>query len=423
MAEIKGFKGLRYTKKAGDMASLVCPPYDVISEDERKEYLRCNEYNIIRLELPREGEDPYETAGETLNEWLSEGILAKDDKDSLYIYEEEFEDNGRTMSFKGIIALVKLEEFSKGIILPHEETLPKAKADRFNLMMSTGCNFSQIYSLYIDEKNTTQEYIEKISSGAPEVCITDDSGVTHRLWRTSDESIISAVSADFAERRLYIADGHHRYETAINYRNAMRELGKSQPGGSADYVMMTLVDLNSPGLVVYPTHRVVHDVEGFSAQAVREKSAEYFDIASDLPKEKALKLLQEAYNSSDKAFVFYTSGRFDLFKLKDFEKVCRHSTICREVMELDVSILHRLVLESAMGIDAARIADQTNVIYTRDIDEAISLTDKGADCAFIMNPTRISQIKDVANVGQKMPQKSTYFYPKLITGLVMNKII
>lgn len=115
--------------------------------------------------------------------------------------------------------------------MPHEETLPKAKADRFNLMMSTGCNFSQIYSLYIDEKNTTQEYIEKISSGAPEVCITDDSGVTHRLWRTSDESIISAVSADFAERRLYIADGHHRYETAINYRNAMRELGKSQPGG------------------------------------------------------------------------------------------------------------------------------------------------------------------------------------------------
>ena len=156
MAEIKGFKGLRYTKKAGDMASLVCPPYDVISEDERKEYLRCNEYNIIRLELPREGEDPYETAGETLNEWLSEGILAKDDKDSLYIYEEEFEDNGRTMSFKGIIALVKLEEFSKGIILPHEETLPKAKADRFNLMMSTGCNFSQIFSLYIDEKNTSQ---------------------------------------------------------------------------------------------------------------------------------------------------------------------------------------------------------------------------------------------------------------------------
>lgn len=423
MAELKGFKGLRYTKRAGDTASLVCPPYDVISEEERREYLRRNEYNIIRLELPREGEDPYETAGCTLRQWLHDGILAQDDADSLYIYEEEFEEKGRIMSFKGIIALVKLEEFSKGIILPHEETLPKAKADRFNLMTATGCNFSQIYSLYMDEKGTTEDYIEKISSGTPEVCITDGSGVTHRLWRTADEGIISAVISDFAGRRLYIADGHHRYETAINYRNAMREAGKSKPGGGADYVMMTLVDLNSPGLVVYPTHRVVHDVAGFSAQTVREKSAKYFDISRMPDKASAFEELGSAYAEGKKAFVFYSGGGFDLFTLKDFESVCReYGSISREVMELDVSILHRLVLEGVMGIDAARIADQTNVVYTRDADEAVSLADKG-DCAFIMNPTRISQIKDVANAGQKMPQKSTYFYPKLITGLVMNKII
>lgn len=424
MAEIKSFRGMRYTKKAGDMSSLVCPPYDVISEEERREYLRCNEYNIIRLELPKEGEDPYETAGETLNEWLCDGILATDDKERLYVYEEEFEDKGCRLSFKGIITLVKLEEFSKGIILPHEETLPKAKADRFNLMMATGCNFSQIYSLYIDEKNTTQSYIEKISSGVPEVCITDASGVIHRLWSTADKDIISAVMSDFSERRLYIADGHHRYETAINYRNTLRELGKSKQGDNADYVMMTLVDLNSPGLVVYPTHRVIHDADNFSARDIREKSAEYFNIESDLPKQKALSLLDKAYSNGKKAFIFYSGGRFDLFTLKDFDRACNENKdICREVMQLDVSVLHRLVLENVMKIDAARIADQTNIIYTRDIDEAVALADKGADCAFIMNPTRISQIRDVANIGKKMPQKSTYFYPKLITGLVMNKIV
>ncbi len=424
MAEIKGFRGLRYAKKAGDIETLVCPPYDIISEEERKEFIKSNEYNIIRLELPRDGEDPYKRASDTLAKWLQDGILTQDSEDSIYVYEEEFADGGRTMSFKGIICLVKLEEFSKGIILPHEETLSKAKADRFNLMMATGCNFSQIYSLYNDENSLTGGYIQQISAMEPEVCVKSEDGIIHRLWRTSDKEIISGICGTFRDRKLYIADGHHRYETAINYRNKLREMGTAVSGDNADYVMMTLVDLNSPGLVVYPTHRVVYGIDGFNAEDVISACAEYFDISENLSKEQAFASLHNSYENGKKSFVLYAGKRFTFLTLKNFEALCGlYSGVCRELMQLDVSVLHRLILERIMGIDAQKLRDQTNLTYTRDADEAIRLADTQANCAFIINPTRISEIRDVALAGEKMPQKSTYFYPKLITGLVMNKIL
>lgn len=423
MAEIKGFRALRYTPAAGGISSLICPPYDVISEDERRHFIDENEHNIIRLELPRGGDDPYAEAGNILDKWIKDGILAQDDADSIYVYEEEFEEKGVKMSFKGIICLVKLEEFSKGIILPHEETLSKAKADRFNLMKATGCNFSQIYSLYTDGGGVTGGFIDGISCGEPLVTAKDASGVTHRLWRTSDPGVISAVSASFDGRKLYIADGHHRYETAINYRNYLREQGLAKPGDLADYVMMTLVDLDSPGLVVYPTHRVVHGIENFDAELIKTRCKKYFDIM-EYPREEALAHLAKAGAAGSKAFVLYTGGRYSLLTLKDPDALCReYSDVCRELMLLDVSVLHRLILEQIMGIDSEKLKNQTNLTYTRDIDEAVGLADGGADCAFILNPTKVTEIKTVALAGEKMPQKSTYFYPKLITGLVMNKII
>ena len=229
MAEIKPFKALRFTEKAGAADELVCPPYDIISEEERQAYLRRNPHNVIRLELPRperEGEDPYAAAGSVLDEWLREGFLAEDDAPALYIYEEAFTAGGRDYAVRGFICRVKLEEFSKGVVLPHEETLSKAKADSFNLMNATGCNFSQIYSLYMDETGETRRAVEALSAGAPEKSFTDAEGVTHRLWVAADGPAVQAVCAQFASRKLYIADGHHRYETddAGGY-------GKSRPGG------------------------------------------------------------------------------------------------------------------------------------------------------------------------------------------------
>ena len=228
MATIKAFKGMRYnTGKAGKLSELCCPPYDIISERERLSFIAANEYNVIRLELPKDGENVYQTAGEVLNSWRDKGVLVHEDKPAIYIYEEEFNAYNKRRSIKGIIARVKIEEFSKGVILPHEFTLSKAKTDRFNLMKATNCNFSQIYALYMDEEHTTLSTIDALSKGDPVCKFTDGDRITHKLWIVTDEDVISKLVSDFTDRRLYIADGHHRYETALNYRDYCRENGIS----------------------------------------------------------------------------------------------------------------------------------------------------------------------------------------------------
>ncbi len=424
MAEIKGFKGLRFTEKAGQIDTLCCPPYDIISEAQRQEYLKENPYNVIRLELPREGENPYEQAGATLHEWLQDGIVAPDDRDTLYIYEELFEVRGERKSVKGFVCRVKIEEFSKNVVLPHEETLSKAKTDRFNLMQATSCNFSQIYSLYIDEKRDTAARLETLSKGAPDVCFTDEGGVTHRLWAVTDPKEISAICGSMADRKLYIADGHHRYETALNYRNHCREQGLSKAGDGTDYVMMMLVDMNHEGLIVFPTHRLVRDLPSFDAAAAMKACEPYFELTEKDNVKNAEEELEALYRAGKKAFGFYTGGgTWTQMVLRDMAPVRALMKGKSEALQaLDVSVLHTLVLEKLFGIDKENMANQVNLTYTRVFKEAVDGVDEGSfQCAFILNPTRVSEILDVAAAGEKMPQKSTYFYPKLITGLVMNR--
>lgn len=422
MAEIKGFKAMRFTQKAGEISELCCPPYDIISDQQRKEYLAVNEHNIIRLELPREGEDPYHQAAMTLNEWLDNGILACDQRDGIYIYEERFFIDGKEKSFKGFVCRVKIEEFEKGVVLPHEWTLSKAKADRFNLMKSTLCNFSQIYSLYKDDENSTAPLLEKLSKGAPDSSFTDKDNITHNLWIIDDDNAIATLSRQFADRKLYIADGHHRYETALNFRNYLREKGICKVGDECDYVMMMLVDLDHPGLVVFPTHRIVRGLENFDRSTLISGCEEFFDIAKCSSRQDAEKSLSQAYQNGKKAVALY-DGTWSLFTLKSTDVLAKLLPDCSDALrQLDVTVLHTLILERTLGIDKENMANQINLTYTRDIDEAISAVDsKAANCSFIMNPTRVSEISAVATAGEKMPQKSTYFYPKLITGLVMNK--
>lgn len=423
MAEIKGFPALRFTEKAGSIRELTCPPYDIISEEQRKAYLMQNSHNVIRLELPREGADPYEEAGKTLRSWMDEGLLATDSEDGIYIYEEEFTVKGQTYRLKGFICRVKLEPFSKGVVLPHEETLSKAKADRFNLMQATGCNFSQIYSLYMDEEAKTSSLLAKLSAGRPDVEFTDGEGIVQRLWIVTDPAALETLSRQFAERKLYIADGHHRYETALNYRNDRKE--KGLPLGDSDSVMMMLVDMENDGLVVFPTHRIVRGLEGFSPEDVLEKCGDYFDIEKKTDPSCMEQELEALYHEGKKAFGFYFGEGWYLLTLKELSVMDRLlPDACAALRTLDVSVLHTLILERLMGIDKENMANQKNLTYTRDIPEALSAVDSGtADCSFILNPTRVSEIRDVAAAGGKMPQKSTYFYPKLITGLVMNKIL
>ncbi len=423
MANVKPFKALRFnTEKAGKIEELVCPPYDIISDKQRQEYLRVNDNNIIRLELPK-GENPYKDAAETLRIWLDSEILKRDEKEAVYIYEEEFTAYGQHKKFKGCIVRVELTEFSKGIVLPHEETLSKAKQDRFNLMQATNCNFSQIYSLYMDSEHKILNRLDKLSQCSPEIEFTDDDSVIHRLWTVTDKDEICAICSDFSDKKLYIADGHHRYETALNYRNYCRE--NNIRNGGEDYVMMMLVDMEHEGLVVFPTHRLVRDLKNFDPEKAMKSCKEFFEVSEQNDISDIESQLHTLYEKGEKAFAFYSGeDKWNLLVLKNAgilkELLPNKSKASRE---LDVTILHTLVLEKLFGIDAKNMADQVNLTYTKYFDEAISSVRSGkSQCAFILNPTRITQIRDVASAGEKMPQKSTYFYPKLITGLVMNDL-
>ncbi|MBQ8572698.1 MAG: DUF1015 domain-containing protein [Ruminococcus sp.] len=425
MADIMAFKGVRFDcDKAGAIDKLCCPPYDIISEAERLAFIEENEHNIIRLELPK-GENPYSDAASILKDWEDKGILIREDAPAIYIYEEEFTSYGKSGAVKGIIVRLKVEEFEKGVVLPHEFTLSKAKEDRLNLMKATNCNFSQIYGLYMDEKHTSLNTIDEVSKGAPDIELTDKGGVTHRLWIIKDEKIISKLVADFKERKIYIADGHHRYETALNYRNYCRENGISKEGDAQDYQMIYLVDMEHPGLVVFPTHRLVRDLAEFDSDEVLCKCSKYFDIEAFTSTDNMEAELEDEDKLGKKAFGFYVGeGEWYKLTLKDIsvmgELLPELSKVSRT---LDVTILHTLILEKIFGIDKANMAAQINLTYTKFFEEAISFVDSGkAQCSFVLNPTKVKEIRDVASEGEKMPQKSTYFYPKMITGLVMNKL-
>ncbi len=435
MAEIRPFRALRFTPKAGKAEEVTCPPYDIIGEEQRKGFLMQNPHNIIRLELPRDGADPYKQAGKVLKGWLDNGILRQDDTPAVYVYEIRFTlerdgDNLGTQdesrSIMGLISLVKLEEFENGVVLPHEETLSKAKTDRFNLMQATNCNFSCIYSLYMDEdgKGEMPDIPAVISNIQPISEMTDENLLEHRLWAITDPEIISGIQRNMADTRLYIADGHHRYETALNHRNALRSQGTPQ-GAASDYVMMMMVEMNHPGLVVFPTHRLVRGLDNFDAAALIKASAPYFDVTQNIEIAALNETLEKAYMGGRHAFGFYTGGDFfTLMTLRDpstMDKLL--PSLSPTSRSLDVTILHTLVLERLMGIDRENMANQRNLTYTRSLCDVLGGVDKGDfQCGFILNPTRVSEIRDVASAGEKMPQKSTYFYPKLITGLTMNKL-
>ncbi len=417
MAEIKPFRALRFTEKAGDISTLCCPPYDIISEQERIAFKEKNKNNIIGLELPGKQPEDYAAAARLQNDWLENGILAQDEKDTIYIYEEEFDALGNHYSFRGIVCRVKLHPFSDGVVLPHEETLNGAKEDRFRLMTACGSNFSQIYSLYHDDGGVTAKSVAENSAGAAEIEFTDGEGVTHRLWRVTDPSATAAICEQFLERKLYIADGHHRYETALRYRDSVGGAGAS------DFVMMFLINMDNDGLVVFPTHRIVSGLEGFNTAEIIEGCREDFEVTA-VARDEISALLDEAYEKNLHAYGFYDGKAAYLLTLKDnsvMEKVLPDASAA--LRELDVSVLHSLLLERILKIDKENMANQKNLTYTRSTEEAFAAAEGEADACFILNPTRVSEIAAVSRAGEKMPQKSTYFYPKLITGLVMNKIL
>ncbi len=425
MADIQPFRALRYDlTKAGKIEDLTSPPYDVVSEAQRQDYLQRNPHNIIRLELPK-GQEPYQEARKALEAWLESGVLKMDMDPGLYVYEMEFlsqVDRGEVKKLRGLIARVRLEEFSAGVVLPHEETLSKAKEDRFQLMGATHCNFSQIYCLYQDEAQSTRQRLDNLASGCAPRYDFSDGLVTHRLWVVNDPEAIAAIQEDFAARKLYIADGHHRYETALNFQRHLREAGAFCPG--ADYVMMFLAAMDDPGLVVFPTHRLVRGLAQFDGEALLRACETAFAVEALEGPAAAQAALDAAYQEGRHAFAYFDGTRRALLTLRPGEDL---SSLLPEKSPayrgLDVTILHTLVLERLLGIDKENMANQVNLTYTRSAQEAEDSVAQGeSQCCFLLNPTRVEEIGAVAQAGEKMPQKSTYFYPKLLTGLVMNNL-
>ena len=426
MAEIRPLRALRYNlEKAGPIENLTCPPYDIISPDQRRELLSRSGYNLIRLELPQEGKNPYQEAAHTLNLWRSEGVLQLDLEEGMYLYEEEFlsqVDQGQSRKVLGLVCRVRLEDFANGVILPHEETLSKAKEDRFRLLSATRCNFSSIYSLYHDEGGVTRQRLLNLKETCPPRYEFSDGLVTHRLWVINDPVAIQALEEDFAGRKLYIADGHHRYETGLRYRDTLEEQGTYLPGAS--YTLMTLTDMADPGLTVFPTHRLVRGVEGFEESALLAACQEDFILEPQQNRADSEKALENLYQEGKHAFALYSGRGWTVLTLKDpavMEALLPGTSPAYRT--LDVSILHSLVLERLLGIDKENMASQKNLTYTRSAEEAQRSVDQGeSQCCFLLNPTRVEEIGQVAQNGEKMPQKSTYFYPKLITGLVVNSL-
>ena len=393
MATVKPFKAYRFAGKAGDISTLCCPPYDIIPQDKQRYYLNINRRNIIRLELPTcvpglAAAEPYEEAARLLNEWIGNNYLKRDEKPSLYIYRLRFTFGGETKNLTGFIAGVGLVPFDKGEILPHEFTLSKAKEDRRKLMTATKASISPIYSLFSDTNGVVTKLLAEMSAGAPDMTFTDSESVTHSVWILNDEDMVTKICGSAGKSKLFIADGHHRYETSLELT----------PGG---IVPMMLVPITDDGLVVLPTHRVVTNLTGFNSEDVLRKCAAHFDITPDLSREKAETALASAYRDGKTAFVLYTGGNYTLLTLKDAdimdELLPEAGAVSRS---LDVNVLHTLILERIFGIDKENLANQKNLRYTRDIAEALSAVDnKQADCAFLLNPTRIEQIRDVAAAG------------------------
>lgn len=424
MALIKPFRGLRFQGKAGNIETLTCPPYDIIPVEKRPDYLSANDYNIIRLELPQ-GNDPYNQAASALTSWLNQGIVGRDKENQLYLYEQDFLAAGKKLTTRGLICRVGLAEFSEGIILPHEETLSKAKADRFDLLTATGCSFSAVYSLYFDPEKQISTLLDSISAETPDYSFTDAENVTHRFWSCGDAKIHASMQKAFKDKKLYIADGHHRYETALNYRRSLQESMTVDQNHPANHIMMLLAEIESDGLVVFPTHRLVKGIENFSPYLLMAACEEDFVVTGCSDAAALSEALSTAYEQGCKAFGFYSgSNHWYLLRLKDPQRMVSFWSNKSEAWRnLDVTILHTLILERLLGIDAANMALQKNLTYTRSFEEAQSGVQNGLyQGVFILNPTRVTEIAAVASAGEKMPQKSTYFYPKPLTGFVMNQI-
>lgn len=432
MAKIAAFRGIRYNPhKIGDLSRVVSQPYDRIGPDLQQKYYELHPYNITRLIKGKElGDDDaahnvYTRAGEYYHTWLDAGYLLPETQPALYVYRQTFSlPNGQQRTRNAFLTAFELTEFEEGIVLPHERTLSGPKVDRLNLLRATAMNFELIFMLYPDpERRIDTLFDGAIGGRAADVDVHElfEQDVRQQMWVLTEPEVVTAVVKEMAGKiGLIIADGHHRYETALNYRNEMR---KKHPRASAkaayNYAMVSMVSMDDPGLVILPTHRLIHSYTAKTPGRILADAAEYFEVTPVLNREALEAELVQA-TAEDRRIGFYDGG-YHLLRLRSHEIMDRLvPDRAAEWRQLDVSILHELVIERAMGISKAQVEAKTFLDYFRDLNLALAEVDAGrATCVFILNPTRIVEVKACSDKGEKMPQKSTDFYPKMISGLAM----
>lgn len=441
MAEIVPFRGVLYsTAKVGDLNKVMAPPYDVISPKKQDELYERHPNNIIRIILgktasdDKPGSDRYSRAASDLGKWMNDGVLAQDEKPGLYYYTQTYtEKDGSRRTRKGFIGLSRLVDFGKGVH-PHERTLSGPKADRLQLMQACDANMSCIFTLYSDPALRVNKLLEGATAGkAPDIDVTDDDGIVNKIWRVNDQQALGGVVESMSDKSLFIADGHHRYETALNYRNKMREKAGNYTGDEPfNFIMMYFSNMDDEGMTIWPTHRVVHSLKDFDADSFLASCREYFDLkefsyaASIEPSVRAT-FLKELEKSGEKtvSMGLHIRARDIYYLLSMKSKDVMHKVFGDSIPEvfkgLDVTVLHSLVFARILGMTQEAQEKQENLIYVKSYDEAINACSNDRNqLVFLLNATKIEQVKSVALAGFVMPQKSTYFYPKLLSGLTLN---
>lgn len=442
MCDVRPFHGLRYnSRQVSDLSSIITPPYDIISSTERLSYYRKSPYNIIRLEYGEEqpgdsaDNNKYTRATAILNDWIKAGILIREQQPALYIVEHDFPYQDTIRKRLGLLARVRLEELNnQGNIRPHEKTMREPAIDRLNLLRACRANISPVMGLIRTRKGELVKLLRGLTRGIPDFSATDSYGVNYRVWVITDQATLGKLCQPVADRVIYIADGHHRYETALRYRDEQRAAHNSHTGEEPfNFVMMSLMDSQDPGLVMLPTHRLVKGFEPAKLAQLEQTLSPYFSADSLLP---SLPTLSETIQSW--LHTLETEGKrgnvLGLYGLHE-KKLCMlrlkgnaglQKVIPAEELslwkKLDVALLQQIVLRDALGIDT--LEKETKYLeFTRDALEAVSNVDSGAyQMAFLVNPTSVSTVLEAADHGKRLPQKSTYFYPKTPAGLVINPL-
>jgi uncharacterized protein (DUF1015 family) len=409
--------------RTGSLDQIVAPPYDLIDCAQQDELYARNPFNIVRLELNRDP-DPYTSAAATMADWRASGALIRAPKPAFYYYTQRFDHAGRAMVRNGLIARVRLEEFASGCILPHERTFPKAKEDRLRLLTATRTNISAIFGLYSAESRDLRATLEQVATSAPLLSAIDDRGIVNEVRALDSVSAIATVQQVLEVPRVLIADGHHRYETALEYR---RQRYVAAPAFSSpqpfDYVMMTLVAFDDPGLVILPTHRLVRHLPDDAVRHFPERCREHFAVEEFAEADPFLAALT-AYGRHTLGVALRGQPKFLILTLRDpASLVAVMPEIPAAVRELDVSLLHTLILDQIFAIKPAEVRKGGNIEYTINAPAALTEVSAGrAAGAFLMNPPTVADIERVSSAGATMPEKSTYFFPKLLTGLVLNPL-